>query len=143
MLTYVIALNVSQARLYGLRKFRFVRDARDLAGVQGCLVVLTGQYYLRPDWHSLELLLTRLQNFSKVLVRLNPIDFIIAGSLESAKSVAHRVDSQNWVWVDDTGVIPRKAKVYINDDARRLKKLNAILKELDFLEISNPIFTRY
>ena len=79
MLTYVIALNVSQARLYGLRKFRFVMDAQDLAGVQGCLVVLTGQYYLRPDWHSLKLLLTRLQNFSNVLVRLNPIDFIIAG----------------------------------------------------------------
>ena len=140
MLTYVIALNVSQARLYGLRKFRFVMDAQDLAGVQGCL---TGQYYLRPDWHSLKLLLTRLQNFSNVLVRLNPIDFIIAGSLESAKSVAHRADSQNWVWVNDTGVIPRKAKVYINDDARGLKKLSAILKELDFLEISNPIFTRY
>ena len=143
MLTYVIALNVSQARLYGLRKFRFVMDAQDLAGVRGCLVVLTGQYHLRPDWHSLKLLLTRLQNFSNVLVRLSPIDFIVAGSLESAKAVAHRIDSQSWVWVDDTGVIPRKAKVYINDDARRLKKLNAILKELDFLEISNPIFTRY
>jgi len=122
MLTYVIALNVSQARLYGLRKFQFVMDVQDLAGVQGCLVVLTGQYYLRTDWHSLKLLLTRLQTFSNVLVRLNPIDFIIAGSLESAKSVAHRADSQNWVWVDknpDTAAIDKSANVEHYSDGVR------------------------
>ena len=76
MLTCVIALNVSQARLYGLHKFRFVMDEQDLAGVQGCLVVLTGQYYLRPDWHSLKLLLTRLQNFSFKKPLFNHINII-------------------------------------------------------------------
>lgn len=140
MKVYIVAGNAEQARQYGLRKYVYVNDVHKLMGIRNCLVVLCGAYWSHPDYYEIKLQLSRLTNFSNVVVRLAPVKFILAGSLESATAIAKKLDYDNWYWPTETGIIPRNANVTIGWDFNECRGYTTILRELDVLGINSPTF---
>ena len=137
MKVYIVAGNADQARQYGLRKYVYVRDVVTLMGVRNCLVVLCGTYWSHPEYSKIRVELSRLTNFSNVVVRMAPVKVILAGSLESAASIAKKLGFDNWYWVTEPGIIPRGADVTIGWD---FNGCAALFRELDTLCITNPLF---
>jgi len=140
MKVHIVAGNAEQAKNYRLRKFKYVRDVKDLHGVRDCLVMLCGTYWTHPEYHDIKLLLSRLSSFSNVEVRLAPVKFIFAGSLDSARLIAKKLDVDNWYWATEPGVIPSGASVVIGWDFGECRGHTDMLRELDVLGITDYSF---
>ena len=140
MKVYIVAGNADQAKQYGLRKYVYVSDVVALMGVRNCLVVLCGTYWSHPEYPEIRMALSRLINFSNVVVRMAPVKFILAGSFESAAVIAKKLGFDNWYWVTETGIIPRGANVTISWDFNECKGYTTLLRELDTLGITNYSF---
>lgn len=136
----IVAKSAELAKKYGVRKFVYCDEPYKLKGSTNAKIVLFGDYWLHPNWDAIRHELTIQKSFKGAVVCQAPVSHVLAGSLDSARSIAKKLDLGSWMWVNECGLIPRDGDVTIGFDLGECKGYLSLLDELDVLGITKPRF---